>query len=172
VTLDIVEETVARLPEDKPRYLMGVGAPEDIVEEVALGIDIFDCALPTQLARRGALYTWQGRRNIKKAAYARTDAPFDSECDCYTCRNFSAAYLHHLFRSQELLALRLATIHNLRFMVNLVDRVREAIINDAFSAFKDDFLASYQPTDDEVRLAEKKRWLSARGHQVGNGEDN
>ncbi|GAI92484.1 unnamed protein product, partial [marine sediment metagenome] len=119
VTQEIVEETVALLPTDKPRHLMGVGSPEDIVGSVAKGIDIFDSALPTQVARKGALYTWQGRLNIRNAIYSNMDAPVDPDCDCYTCRHFSAAYLHHLFRCQELLSYRLNTIHNLSFISEL-----------------------------------------------------
>ena len=124
VTLPIIEQTTALLPPDKPRYLMGVGAPEDLVEGVARGIDIFDCALPTRVARNGALFTRQGRVNIRRAAYAKMDKPIDPSCDCYTCRTFSAAYLSHLFRAEELLALRLATIHNLRFISNLMQDIR------------------------------------------------
>jgi queuine tRNA-ribosyltransferase len=113
VTLAMIEETVALLPEGKPRYLMGVGSPEDIIEAVARGCDIFDSALPTRVARNGALFTWQGRRNISNAAYSQMEQPIIPDCNCYTCRNFSAAYLHHLFSCDELLAYRLATIHNL-----------------------------------------------------------
>lgn len=162
LTQAMVEETVALLPGNKPRYLMGVGSPEDVVAAVARGIDIFDCALPTQVARRGALFTWQGRHSIRKSVYRRMEAPFDPDCDCYTCRNFSAAYLHHLFKAQELLAYRLATIHNLSFMNTLMNRIRDAIINGTFSTFRDSFLANYQPTDDKVRLAQRKKWLVAR----------
>lgn len=160
LTLNIVEETVAFLPENKPRYLMGVGSPEDIVHNVARGVDIFDSALPTRVARNGALFTWQGRRNIRNAAYSQMDAPIDVECDCDTCRNFSAAYLHHLFRCEELLAYRLATIHNLSFMSNLLGKIREAIIGGTFGAFRDSFLASYQPTDENLRVAHKQKWLN------------
>jgi len=162
VTLDIVEETVALLPEDKPRYLMGVGSPEDIVEGVARGIDIFDSALPTRVARNGALFTWQGRRNIRNAAFSRQDAPIVSDCDCYTCRTFSAAYLHHLFKSEELLVYRLATIHNLSFIHNLMDKIRSAILSGTFSTFKDNFRASYQPIDEQTRFNQKQKWLKSR----------
>ena len=164
VTQTLVEETVALLPKDKPRHLLGVGSPEDIVKGVDKGIDIFDSALPTQVARKGALYTWQGRYNIRKSAYSRREDPIAPDCDCYTCRNFSAAYLHHLFRCQELLAYRLATIHNLRFMNTLMSRIRDAIINGNFSTFRDNFLANYQPTDDRVRLAQKQKRLEAWNH--------
>jgi len=164
-TLAIVEETAALLPEDKPRYLMGVGSPEDIVEGVARGIDIFDSALPTRVARNGALFTGQGRRNIRNAAFSRLDGPFDPGCGCDTCRTFSAAYLHHLFKSEELLGLRLATIHNLYFMRSLMDRIRNAILDGTFPAFRNDFRSSYQPTDEATRLDQKRKWLRGRGRE-------
>jgi queuine tRNA-ribosyltransferase len=162
VTLAIVEETVAWLPENKPRYLMGVGSPEDIVEGVARGIDIFDSALPTRVARNGALFTWQGRRNIRNAIFSHMEQPIVLECECYTCRNFSAAYLHHLFKCEELLAYRLATIHNLSFIQNLMHKIRDAILNGTFNTFKDDFWASYQPTDEQARVSQKQKWLQSR----------
>ncbi|MEA3253611.1 MAG: tRNA guanosine(34) transglycosylase Tgt [Chloroflexota bacterium] len=162
LTHTMIDETVALLPEDKPRYLMGVGSPEDIVDAVARGIDIFDSVLPTRVARNGALFTWQGRCNIKKSTYSRMEGPIEPGCGCYTCRNFSAAYLSHLFRCEELLAYRLATIHNLTFMNTLMNRVRDAIINGTFDAFKEKFLAGYQPTDEGLRLAQKRMWLDAQ----------
>ena len=161
-TQAMVEEIVPLLARDKPLHLMGVGSPEDIVEGVAMGIDIFDSALPTQVARKGALYTWQGRRNIRNAMYSGMDAPIDPDCDCYTCRHFSAAYLHHLFRCQELLAYRLNTIHNLHFMSRLMSRIRESIISGTFETFRESFLANYKTTNEEARLAQKKKWLEAR----------
>jgi len=162
VTLDMTEQTVALLPEDKPRYLMGVGSPEDIIECVARGVDMFDSALPTRVARNGALFTRSGRVNIQNAVYSQMEQPVDSECDCYTCRTFSAAYLHHLFKSQELLSYRLATIHNLTFMSNLMSKIRGAIIAGTFNSFKDSFLSSYSPTDEQTRLNQKQKWLESR----------
>jgi len=162
VTLAMTEETVAFLPENKPRYLMGVGSPEDIVEGVARGIDIFDSALPTRVARNGALFTGQGRRNIRNAAFRRVDKPVDPDCDCYTCRTFSAAYLSHLFRSEELLAYRLATIHNLRFISNLMQKIRSAILDGTFNAFRDNFLSTYKPADEQTRFEQKQKWLRGR----------
>ena len=161
-TLTMIEETVRFLPEDKPRYLMGVGSPEDIVEAVARGCDIFDSALPTRVARNGALFSWEGRKNISNAAYKDMEQPIVADCGCYTCRNFSAAYLHHLFNCGELLAYRLATIHNLHFIAELVAKIRGAINDGTFSTFKDDFLASYQPADEPTRLAQKQKWLKRR----------
>jgi queuine tRNA-ribosyltransferase len=168
VMLHILEQTTALLPEDKPRYLMGVGAPEDIIEGVARGIDIFDSALPTRVARNGALFTTEGRVNIRRAAYSRMDKPIDPACDCYTCHTFSAAYLSHLFRSEELLGLKLATVHNLRFINKLTNDIRTAILDGTFKAFRENFLAHYQTTDEETRLAQKGRWLRERGKGWGN----
>jgi queuine tRNA-ribosyltransferase len=162
VTYDIVAGTVAYLPADKPRYLMGVGSPEDVVTAVGLGCDIFDCVLPTRVARNGALFTWEGRRNIRNAAYSDMAGPVMPGCGCYTCRKFSAAYLHHLFDREELLAYRLATIHNLSFMAGLMERIRASIREGAFAAFRDSFLAQYRATDEEVRLSQKQKWLKAR----------
>jgi queuine tRNA-ribosyltransferase len=135
-TFDITQTTTELLPSDKPRYLMGVGAPEDILECIDRGIDIFDCALPTRVARNGALFTTSGRVDIMNALYRSQESAIDPDCKCYTCRNFSAAYLHHLFRSKELLAYRLATIHNLAFMSNLITSIRQSILSDNFNSFK------------------------------------
>jgi queuine tRNA-ribosyltransferase len=162
ITLAMIEETVAFLPENKPRYLMGVGSPEDIVEAVARGCDIFDSALPTRVARNGALFTWQGRKNITNAAYADMERPIVPGCGCYTCRNFSAAYLHHLFSAGELLAYRLATIHNLSFIAELMNKIRGAIADGTFPGFKNDFLANYQTTDEPTRLSQKRKWREKR----------
>ena len=168
LTLAMVEATVVFLPESKPRYLMGVGSPEDIVEGVARGIDIFDSALPTRVARNGALFTWQGRRNIRNAAFSRMDEPLVPDCDCYSCRTFSAAYLHHLFKSEELLAYRLATIHNLSFITDLMNKIRSAILDGTFDAFRDNFRANYQPTDEQTRFDQKQKWLKSR--RLGGGK--
>jgi len=162
VTWDMVQETVVLLPEGKPRYLMGVGSPEDIAEGVARGIDIFDSALPTRIARNGALFTTQGRVNIRNAAFGQRERPVDPDCDCYTCRTFSAAYLHHLFDCRELLGYKLATIHNLTFVSQLMQKIRGAIQDGTFGSFRDGFLASYQPTDEWVRLDQKRKWQKSR----------
>jgi queuine tRNA-ribosyltransferase len=161
-TMTMVEATAALLPEGKPRYLMGVGSPEDIVEAVARGCDIFDSALPTRVARNGALFTWQGRVNITNAAYAATEKPIVDGCNCYCCRNFSAAYLHHLFNAGELLAYRLATMHNLSFISELMAKIRGAVLDGTFPGFRKDFLANYQPTDEPTRLTQKRKWLEKR----------
>jgi queuine tRNA-ribosyltransferase len=170
VTYDITEHTTSLLPTDKPRYLMGVGAPEDIIECVARGIDIFDCALPTRVARNGGLYTKDGRIDILNAAYREQESPVQKDCDCYTCQHFSAAYVHHLFRAKELLAYRLATIHNLAFMSRLVQSVRNAIQNGTLDSFRENFLAVYRTTNEETRLIQKKKWLQARGRSQTEGE--
>jgi queuine tRNA-ribosyltransferase len=162
VTFEIVAQTAALLPEDKPRYLMGVGSPEDIVEGVMRGIDIFDSALPTRVARNGALFTREGRRNIKNAEFSSMDKPLVADCACYTCRTFSAAYLHHLFKGEELLAYRLATIHNLHFIHNLMAKLRNAIMNDTLSDFREEFWSRYQPTDEQTRVGQKQKWLKAK----------
>jgi len=162
VTLAMIEETVPFLPDNKPRYLMGVGSPEDIVEGVARGIDIFDSALPTRVARNGALFTWHGRHNIRNATFSRMDSPVVPDCDCYTCRTFSAAYLHHLFKCEELLACRLATIHNLSFVNNLMHKMRSAILDGTFNAFRDNFWAIYKPTNEQTRFEQKQKWLKSR----------
>ena len=106
---------------------MGVGSPEDLVEGVMRGIDMFDCALPTRVARNGAMFTSDGRIDVTKRRYAEQEGPVDEECDCYACANYSAAYIHHLFRAREILGLRLASTHNLRFVLRLMERIREAI---------------------------------------------
>lgn len=150
------------LPPDKPRYLMGVGAPEDIIQAIAMGIDIMDSALPTRVARHGGLYTRRGRINILKQNYSRLDGPLDSDCPCYTCQHFSTAYINHLFRAKEMLGLRLATLHNLAFLSHLMQDIREAIRGGAFAQFKEEFLARYQPTSEATRLAQKRLWLKGR----------
>ncbi|MFC2070390.1 tRNA guanosine(34) transglycosylase Tgt [Chloroflexota bacterium] len=162
-TYSVLEETVVLLPENKPRYLMGVGSPEDIIEGVSRGVDIFDSALPTRVARNGALFTSKGRINISNAVYGDMEKAVDPDCDCYTCRTFSAAYLHHLFNARELLAYRLATIHNLTFIGHLMKNTRAAILDDTFASFKDEFLSEYKPTDEKVRLDQKQKWLKRRG---------
>ncbi len=158
----VTRETAALLPADKPRYLMGVGSPEDLVECVSYGVDMFDCALPTRIARNGALFTRDGRVNLRNARFKNQMEPIDPSCDCYTCRTFSAAYLHHLFKCGELLGYRLATIHNLRFILKLMDRMRRAIIEGDFPQFKEDFLAGYRTVDEQTRVTQKAKWISTQ----------
>jgi queuine tRNA-ribosyltransferase len=167
VTKQIVEKTVPLLPKDKPRYLMGVGSPEDLIEGVSRGIDLFDSALPTRIARNGGLFTREGRCIIRNARFRDWEGPIEDGCDCYTCGNFSAAYLHHLFKCEELLAYRLATLHNLRFVLRLMEEVRQHILDGTFSAFKDSFLACYQPCNEEVRQAQRQKWMESRHTKFG-----
>ncbi len=161
-TYSIVAETAKLLPQDKPRYLMGVGSPEDLVEGVSRGIDLFDSALPTRIARNGGIFTHSGRIIIRNSHFKDRDEPLDEGCDCYTCRNFSAAYLNHLFRCKELLAYRLATIHNLRFILRLVAQMRQRILDGTFPSFQQAFLAAYRPTDEAVRLSQRKKSVKWR----------
>ena len=150
------------LPRNKPRYLMGVGSPEDLINAIARGIDMFDCALPTRVARNGGLFTSLGRVNLRNAQFSEKDGPVEEGCDCYACQTFSTAYLRHLLRSSELLYYRLASIHNLRFILRLVAGARTAVLEGRFATFAKSFLDGYKGTDQEVRLAQKAKWLGAR----------
>lgn len=160
---DTVEHTAPLLPEDAPRYLMGVGSPEDLVECVARGVDMFDCVLPTRVARNGALFVREGRLNITAARFKRKYTPIEEGCDCYSCRTFSAAYVHHLFRAKELLAYRLATIHNLRFILRLMEEMRAAITSGEFAEYRREFHSRFTPPDERVRRAQKQKWLASFG---------
>lgn len=137
--LEIVEATTPLLPAKQPRYLMGVGTPEDIVDCVYHGIDMFDCVLPTRNGRNGMLFTNDGKVVIKHARYRYDESPVDSTCDCYTCRNYSRAYLRHLFIAKEILGVILNTIHNVRYFLRLMEMIKEAIRNDAYAAFRKQF---------------------------------
>jgi queuine tRNA-ribosyltransferase len=141
-TYAVAGETARRLPVDRPRYLMGVGTPEDLVECVARGIDMFDCVLPTRNARNGQLFTSEGRINIKNAQYAEDDGPLDPQCGCYTCRHHSRAYLRHLFLAGEMTAGVLNTLHNLSFYLDSMRRIRDAIAFRTFANFRQVFLRS------------------------------
>lgn len=138
---DTVEHTTQYMPEDKPRYLMGVGTPEDLIENIERGIDMFDCVMPTRNARNGTLFTSFGKLNIKGAAFKEDPLPIDPECECITCKTYSRAYINHLFRSREIAYFRLATIHNLHYYLNLMREVRQAILEDRFAEFKAEFYA-------------------------------
>jgi queuine tRNA-ribosyltransferase len=140
VMYDMVDVTTAVLPADRPRYLMGAGTPEDLVEAVARGVDLFDCVLPTRNARNGQLFTSEGRINIKNAQYAEDDRPVDPACGCYTCRTHSRAYLRHLFAVNEIGAATLNTLHNLNFYLDTMRRIREAIAFGRFESFRLGFL--------------------------------
>ena len=143
IMYEVMDDCVDYLPADKPRYLMGVGSPDCLFEGVERGIDMFDCVLPTRIARHGMAMTSQGRVNIKNAKYERDFTPLDPNCDCYTCRNYSKAYLRHLFKSDEILSSMLMTTHNLHFLVNTMAGIRKAIEEDRFLEYKKEFYDSY-----------------------------
>ena len=136
----IISAVEPYMPKDKIRYLMGVGTPGNIIEGVSRGVDIFDCVMPSRNARHGHLFTWNGIINLNNAKYATDDTPVDPECDCPTCRNFSRAYLHHLFKAKEMLAMRLAVMHNLYFYNNLMERIRFELDNSTFDSFKNKYV--------------------------------
>jgi queuine tRNA-ribosyltransferase len=144
-TWEMLEFTVPLLPAEKPRYLMGVGSPEGVER----GIDIFDSVLPTRLARNGAVFTSQGRLNLRKAEFAADDRPIEEGCSCYTCRHFARAYLRHLYKAGEILGLRLNTIHNLHFLLHWMRRIRAAILEGSLGQLKASFLAQYTPASDK-----------------------
>ncbi|MGQ9618894.1 MAG: tRNA guanosine(34) transglycosylase Tgt [Candidatus Aminicenantia bacterium] len=139
-SLEVIEHISSLIPEDYPRYLMGSGTPEDIFEAVEMGVDIFDCVLPTRNARTGTLFTYKGKVLIKQARYAEDSKPIDPDCGCYTCRNFSRAYLRHLFKADELNSFILNTIHNLYFYLDIMKKIRQSILFDNFKELKEKVL--------------------------------
>ncbi len=143
IMYEIMDDCVELLPADRPRYLMGVGSPDCLFEGVERGIDMFDCVLPTRIARHGMAMTSQGRVNIKNAKYERDFGPLDPECDCYTCRNYSRAYLRHLFKADEILSSMLMTTHNLHFLIDTMKNIRQAIEEDRFLEYKKQFYDNY-----------------------------
>jgi queuine tRNA-ribosyltransferase len=162
-TNEMIELSISYLPEEKPRYLMGVGTPEDIIESVNRGVDMFDCVLPTRNARNGSLFTRLGKMIIKNSEYADDFSPVDSECGCLTCRNYTRAYLRHLFHTGEITALRLATIHSLYFYMDLTRKMREAILSDRFLEWRENFPSQYRSEEDEVERIKNLR--NTRGNQ-------
>ena len=136
---DIIDAVEPYMPENKTRYLMGVGTPGNIIEAVARGVDFFDCVMPARNARHAKLFTWQGAINLKNAKYERDTLPIDPECDCPTCRRYTRSYLHHLFKAEEMLAMRLSVIHNLYFYNKLAERIRDAIDDDSFDSFREKY---------------------------------
>ena len=143
VMCEVLDYAVDFLPENKPRYLMGVGTPDYIFEGIQRGIDMFDCVLPTRIARNGTAMTSIGRVNIKNAKYERDFEPLDRECDCYTCRNYSKSYLRHLFKANEILSSILLSTHNLHFLVKMTKNIRKAILEDRFFEYKAEFYSKY-----------------------------
>ncbi len=165
VMLAFLDEVTSLLPSDKPRYLMGVGSPEDLWWGVACGVDMFDCVHPTRVARHGALYTPEGRVDVTRRQYRTHFGPVDETCDCLTCTQFTAAYLNHLFRARELLAYRLATIHNLRFIQREMERIRQSIRDGRFTVERDAFLARYRPAGHAAAAVQRFRRFSAGGFE-------
>jgi queuine tRNA-ribosyltransferase len=137
--LEMADYTIPLLPGDRPRYVMGVGTPEDLVEMAAMGADMFDCVLPTRNARNGQLFTAEGTLNIANARFREDVGPVDETCGCYTCRTFSRAYLRHLYTAKELLSYRLNTIHNVHYFLSLARSMRQAIAEDRFDSFRKSF---------------------------------
>lgn len=146
---EILEQITPAMPKDKPRYLMGVGSPDCLIEGVIRGVDMFDCVLPTRTARTGLAMTSRGKVMLRNAPYQRDFGPLDPECDCYTCKNFSRAYLRHLVKAREILAAILITIHNVRFLIRLMEQIREAIRNDNLLEFRKSFFEKYGYDDRE-----------------------
>lgn len=140
---EILEHTTQFLPENKPRYLMGVGTPDYLIEAAIRGIDMCDCVLPTRIARNGTAMTWNGKVVVRNATYERDWGPLDPECDCYTCKNYTRAYIRHLVKANEILGIRLLSIHNLRFLTKLMERVREEIERDNLGTFREEFYKRY-----------------------------
>ncbi|MEO8538855.1 MAG: tRNA guanosine(34) transglycosylase Tgt [bacterium] len=165
----MTEAVTAELPVDRPRYLMGVGSPEDLVNGVARGVDMFDCVLATRLGRNGTLFTDHGRANIRNARFREDPSPIDELCDCPACSRLSMAYLHHLFRNDEILGYRLATLHNIRYLIRLTERMREAIGAGRFDDFAEDYLGGYRAVDEQVRHEQKEKWV-LRGRPEGRGK--
>ncbi len=149
---EVLDQTIPCLPPDKPRYLMGVGSPDCLLESVSRGADMFDCVLPTRIARNGTVMTSGGRVVIRNAENARDFRPLDEECSCYTCRNYSRAYLRHLFKAEEILGLRLTTIHNLYFLLTLMENIRQAIAGDYLPEYRAKFFAKYGYPEKEFQF--------------------
>ncbi|UOQ86131.1 tRNA guanosine(34) transglycosylase Tgt [Gracilibacillus salinarum] len=139
----VLEYTTPLLPSDKPRYLMGVGSPDSLIDGAIRGVDMFDCVLPTRIARNGTLMTSEGRLVVRNAKYARDFSPLDPNCDCHVCKNYTRAYIRHLVKSNETFGFRLTTYHNLYFLLKLMEQVREAIMQDRLGDFKEEFFEKY-----------------------------
>lgn len=147
---ELLPDIVPLMPSNKPRYLMGVGTPLDLIIAIDSGVDMFDCVMPTRVARNGTLFTWQGKVSIKRNEYREDSRPLDAECDCYTCKNYSRAYLRHLFLSGEILGSRLNTIHNLHFYMSLMQKARKAIEDHVWISFRDDCLTRFVRSDKQT----------------------
>jgi len=143
IMYEMLEATVPLLPADRPRYLMGVGSPDALIEGAMRGIDMFDCVLPTRIARNGTVMTSKGRLVVRNAEYARDLSPLDPDCDCYACRHYTRAYVRHLLKADEVFGIRLTSYHNLYFLLRLMRRIRQAILEDRLRDFRDEFFAAY-----------------------------
>ena len=146
--LKMLRYTAPLMPENKPRYLMGVGTPDYLIEAAISGIDMCDCVLPTRIARNGTAMTWNGKLVVRNATYERDFTPLDSECDCYACKNYTRAYIRHLIKANEILGVRLLSIHNLYFLTKLMERVRIEIENDHLLNFRNEFYKKYGYTEE------------------------
>ncbi|MEJ6952043.1 tRNA guanosine(34) transglycosylase Tgt [Natronospora cellulosivora (SeqCode)] len=141
---DVLDYTVPIMPSDKPRYLMGVGTPEDLIEGVMRGVDMFDCVLPTRIARHGTVFTSKGKITVRNAVYEKDFTPLDHDCDCYVCENYTRAYIRHLLKRKEILAVRLTSYHNLYFLLKIMEEIREAINKDHFLLYRKNFYNKYE----------------------------
>lgn len=148
---EVLDYLTPIMPKHKPRYLMGVGSPDALIDGVVRGVDMFDCVLATRIARNGTCMTSQGRLVVKNAQYARDFRPIDEQCQCYTCRHYSRAYIRHLIKSDEIFGLRLASIHNVHFLLNLMKDIRENIKNDTLLEFRQDFFERYGYNKENAR---------------------
>jgi queuine tRNA-ribosyltransferase len=162
-TWPALDTVVAHLPQERPRYLMGVGSPDDVVEAISRGVDLFDCVLPTRLGRNGAVFTDHGRLDLRNAALAARHDPIDPNCDCLACTRFSLGYLHHQIRAREELGLRLASIHNVHFLVRLARDARQAILEGRFAEFRESAVPEWQRPNAAAGRADRARWLRRQG---------
>ena len=153
----VLEETVPYLPKDKPTYLMGVGTPENILESVERGVDFFDCVLPARNGRHANVYTNKGKLNLLNARYELDDTPIDEQCQCPTCRRYSKAYIRHLFKAKEMLAMRLCVIHNLYFFNNMMEEIRNALDNGTFEQYKKERLEGFKFAENDKVIFKRKR---------------
>jgi len=174
IMYDLTRKVCEKLPREKPRYLMGVGKPEDIVHAIASGVDMMDCVLPTRNARNGSVYTWDGKINIRNAKYRSDMQPLDPDCSCYACRNHSRAYLHHLYKGREILGLRLNTVHNLHFFLQLSRVARKALLQGHFPQWHDSFFKRYPVEADHSQAnilhREQRRIRQLEKDRQGNGK--
>jgi queuine tRNA-ribosyltransferase len=165
---DFTELTTQWMPQDKPRYLMGVGTPEDLIEAVHRGVDMFDCIMPSALARQGVAFTFRGKMRLRRGVYKEMDAPIDASCSCNCCQNYTRAYLHHLIKTREILGWRLITCHNLHFYHQLMHQLREAILRNEFGTLRRQLLEDLgQPNDEPAIVQPKRRNKAIKSEELG-----